>query len=185
MNFNVLDSIDMHELGKELQQARIKRGLTEEDASKITEVDHTTIIAIEKGERRISTEELIKLAQAYGCEVSDFVRQRPSPKNVKFASEYDRLEELSAIYREKLHEAQQQIDSMPVQDEKLPMYYKYLAVDAYDRGLITEGQFARFLNVSRVEARYIAEIVRERLSGVIDDVVIYFDIPELPDVQNN
>ena len=51
MDTNILDTIDMRELGKELQQARIKRGLTQEEAAKIIEVARTTITAIEKGER--------------------------------------------------------------------------------------------------------------------------------------
>jgi Zn-dependent peptidase ImmA (M78 family)/DNA-binding XRE family transcriptional regulator len=77
MNINFLDIIDMRELGKELQQARFKRGLTQEEAAKIIGVARTTITAIEKGERRIKAEELIKLAYAYGREVGDFVRSRP------------------------------------------------------------------------------------------------------------
>src|SRR5882724_370057 len=77
METNILDTIDMRELGKELQQARIKRGLTQEEAAKIIEVARTTITAIEKGERRIKAGELISLARAYGRQVSDFVRQRP------------------------------------------------------------------------------------------------------------
>ncbi len=77
METNILDTIDMRELGKELQQARTKRGLTQEDAANIIEVARTTITAIEKGERRIKADELIKLAHAYGYQVSDFVRSRP------------------------------------------------------------------------------------------------------------
>ena len=78
MNTNILDTIDMREMGKELQQARIKRGMTQEDAAKVIDVARTTITAIEKGERRIKAGELIKLAQAFGRQVSDFVR--PAPK---------------------------------------------------------------------------------------------------------
>jgi len=36
MDTNILDTIDMRELGKELQQARIKRGLTQEEAAKLS-----------------------------------------------------------------------------------------------------------------------------------------------------
>ena len=95
MNTNILDTIDIRELGKELQQARIKRGLTQEDAAKIIEVARTTITAIEKGERRIKAGELIKLAQAYGRQVSDFVRPSPKvePFHVQFRGPYVRSEE--------------------------------------------------------------------------------------------
>jgi len=78
MNANILDTIDMGALGKSLQEARKKRGLTQEDAADVLHVARTTITAIEKGERRIKSGELIKLSQAYGRQVSEFVRQRPT-----------------------------------------------------------------------------------------------------------
>lgn len=398
MDKNILDTINMGELGKELQQARTKRGLTQEDAAKIIEVARTTITAIEKGERRIKAEELIKLAHAYGRQISDFVRPRPQiePFQVQFrgptqrtleddttiAPYIDMLEELSRNYFEleqieeaplvrkyppeyeivglrteqaaesvaieernrlglgdgpipilretleqdvglrifylplrpskfsaiylydnqlggciainslhpeerrrlslahdyghflahrykptvfvedsyhrlpeserfadyfalyflmptsglkrrfndirrtkqkitpadlctlahyygvsvaaitlrledmkllptgiwdklreggfKVREAQQQLGlgTIPAQDEKLPMRYQYLAVDAFDQGLITEGQFARFLEVDRVEARHIAEVLRQHTRGVTDNVTIDLDMTQ-------
>jgi len=77
MDLNVLDTIDSRVLGDDLQKARKRRGLTQEDAAKIIETARTTITAIEKGERRIKPGELIKLAHAYGRQVSDFVRPHP------------------------------------------------------------------------------------------------------------
>ncbi|HEX3640588.1 MAG TPA: XRE family transcriptional regulator [Ktedonobacteraceae bacterium] len=116
MNTNILDTIDMHELGKELQQARVKRGLTQEDAASIINVARTTMTAIEKGERRIKADELIKLAQAYDRQIGDFVRSRPKfePIQVQFrglsicaeedkttiAASIDDLEELCRNYLE-------------------------------------------------------------------------------------
>lgn len=398
MNTNILDTIDMRELGKELQQARIKRGLTQEDAAKVIEVARTTITAIEKGERRLKADELIKLAHAYGRQVSDFVRPRPKiePFQVQFRGPYVRSDEdntkiaayvddfeklcrdyleleqitgsplmrkypleyeiaglrtaqaaesvaieernrlglgdgpipilrdtleqdvglrifylplrptkFSAIYlyndqlggciainslhpeerrrwslahdyahflvhrykptvlieegyqrlpeserfadyfalyflmptsgltrrfndirrtkgkitpadlctlahyygvsvaaitlrledmkllptgiwdklREggfKVREAQQQLGlgAIPARDEKLPIRYQYLAVDAFDRALITEGQFARFLGVDRLEARHIAELLRQHTRGVTDDTTIDLDMTQ-------
>lgn len=74
---NILDKIDLRQLGQRLQQARKRQGLTQEDAAKIINVVRTTITAIEKGERRIKASELMRLAEAYGKELSDFVRSRP------------------------------------------------------------------------------------------------------------
>src|SRR5579884_3426156 len=95
MDQNVLDTIDPRVLGNDLQKARKRRGLTQEDAAKIIEAARTTITAIEKGERRIKTGELIKLAHAYGCEVSDFVRPHPmiEPFQVQFRGPAVRTEE--------------------------------------------------------------------------------------------
>lgn len=100
MDTNILDTIDMRALGKELQQARIKRGMTQEDAARVIDVARTTITAIEKGERRIKAGELIKLAQAYGHQVSDFVRPAPKiePFQVQFRGPYMRTgEDVTAI----------------------------------------------------------------------------------------
>jgi Zn-dependent peptidase ImmA (M78 family)/DNA-binding XRE family transcriptional regulator len=77
MDQQVLDTIDPRVLGDDLQKARKRRGLTQEDAAKIIEAARTTLVAIEKGERRIKPGELIKLAHAYGRQVSDFVRAHP------------------------------------------------------------------------------------------------------------
>ncbi|MBN2119268.1 MAG: XRE family transcriptional regulator [Anaerolineales bacterium] len=116
MEENILDKLDMRKLGRELQLARTKRGLTQADAAQILDVARTTITAIEKGERRLKADELIKLARAYGRQVTDFVRQRPQiePFQVQFRGPYlrdededseiskyiDQLEEFSRDYLE-------------------------------------------------------------------------------------
>lgn len=86
MDKNILDTLDAYQLGKELQIARSRKGMTQEEAAKVIDVARTTITAIEKGERRIKATELIRLAQAYGRQVSDFVRPRPivEPFQVQF-----------------------------------------------------------------------------------------------------
>jgi Zn-dependent peptidase ImmA (M78 family)/DNA-binding XRE family transcriptional regulator len=95
MDINILNTIDSRQLGKELQQARKQRGLTQDEAAKIIEVARTTLTAIEKGERRIKAGELLKLAQAYGRSVSDFVRPRPQfePFQVQFRGPYQSTSE--------------------------------------------------------------------------------------------
>ncbi len=116
MEENILDKLDMRKLGRELQQARTKRGLKQAEAAQVLNVARTTITAIEKGERRIKADELIKLARAYGRQVNDFIRQRPQiePFQVQFRGPFlrdedenseiskyiDELEELSRDYLE-------------------------------------------------------------------------------------
>ena len=58
------------------------------------------------------------------------------------------------------------------------MRYQYLAVDAFDRDLITEGQFAQFLGVDRIEARRIAEVLRQHTRDVTDDTTIDLDMTQ-------
>ena len=70
---NVLDNIDLRQIGKQLQQARKARGMTQADAAKVIDVKQSTLVAIEQGERRLKPSELIKLARAYEQDVADFV----------------------------------------------------------------------------------------------------------------
>jgi Zn-dependent peptidase ImmA (M78 family)/DNA-binding XRE family transcriptional regulator len=88
MQKNILESVDNQELGKRLKQARERKGMTQADAAAVLNVARTTLTAIEQGARRIKAGELIKLAQAYGQQVSDFVRARPEivPFQVQFRS---------------------------------------------------------------------------------------------------
>lgn len=98
MTTNILDNIDPRTLGELLEQARKKCGMTQADAAKVIDVSRTTMVAIEKGERRIKSTELTKLARAYGRSVSDFVRPRPivEPFEVQFRAVYQRSEEEEA-----------------------------------------------------------------------------------------
>jgi Zn-dependent peptidase ImmA (M78 family)/DNA-binding XRE family transcriptional regulator len=92
---NVLDSIDPRRLGDLLQQARKKMGMTQADAARVIDAARTTLVAIEKGERRLKPNELIQLARAYGRSVSDFVRPTPAiePFEVQFRAVYHRQEQ--------------------------------------------------------------------------------------------
>ncbi len=98
MATNILDNIDLRNLGELLQQARKKCGMTQADAAKVIDAARTTIVAIEKGERRLKPNELIKLARAYGRAISDFVRPSPiiEPFAVQFRAAYQRSEQEEA-----------------------------------------------------------------------------------------
>jgi len=95
MTTNILDNIDLRKLGDLLQQARKKCSMTQADAAKMIDAARTTIVAIEKGERRLKPNELIRLARAYGRAVSDFVQPSPviEPFEVQFRAAYQRSEQ--------------------------------------------------------------------------------------------
>jgi len=64
----------------------------------------------------------------------------------------------------KIRELQQELGIGEAGDrnDRLPLRYKYLAYNAYERGLVTEGQFASFLRVDRFQSRQIArDLARE------------------------
>jgi Zn-dependent peptidase ImmA (M78 family)/DNA-binding XRE family transcriptional regulator len=73
MEKHILDSIDPVILGARLQEARKARGVTQQDVADQMDMARTTLVAIEKGERRLTPQELIKLAAFYGRPVSEFV----------------------------------------------------------------------------------------------------------------
>lgn len=94
MTTNILDHVDLSQLGERLQQARKQCGMTQADAAEIINAARTTLVAIEKGERRLKPGELIKLARAYGRSVSDFLALQPpvEPFDVQFRASYRRSE---------------------------------------------------------------------------------------------
>jgi Zn-dependent peptidase ImmA (M78 family)/DNA-binding XRE family transcriptional regulator len=106
---NVLDGIDPQRLGDLLQQARKKMGMTQADAAKVIDAARTTLVAIEKGERRLKPNELIKLARAYGRSISDFVRPTPAiePFEVQFRSVYQRHDQQEGEINPVIHHFEQ------------------------------------------------------------------------------
>jgi Zn-dependent peptidase ImmA (M78 family)/DNA-binding XRE family transcriptional regulator len=73
---NPLTTIDPKILGERLRVARRARGFTQEQAADALGYARTTVVAIEKGERRVTTEELIQFAHHYGRKVSELVGQQ-------------------------------------------------------------------------------------------------------------
>lgn len=69
-----LDSRDAHELGERLRIARSNAGLTQEEAAERLGLARTTLVAIEKGQRRIRAEELREIAHCYNLSVNALLR---------------------------------------------------------------------------------------------------------------
>ena len=129
MTSNILDTIDMSRLGELLQQARKKCGVTQADAAKIIDAARTTIVAIEKGERRLKPNELIKLARAYGKSISDFVLSRPviQPFEVQFRAAYRRNEDEEALINPSISQLEElcrnYLELEEIMDAPLPRIY--------------------------------------------------------------
>lgn len=70
---DILTTLDPQTLGARLQEARKASGLTQDAVAAAMEIARTTVVAIEKGERRLTPHELIKLAALYGVNVSRLV----------------------------------------------------------------------------------------------------------------
>jgi len=76
MEKHVLDEMDPRVLGARLQEARKARGLTQQAVADNLGIARTTLVAMEKGERRVLPDDLIRLASLYGRSVSAFVSRR-------------------------------------------------------------------------------------------------------------
>ena len=76
---HALQKIDPRLLGEKLKQARADRGLTQGEAADQLGVARTTLVAIEKGDRRITAKELVTLATLYGRSLSEWLTKKPAP----------------------------------------------------------------------------------------------------------
>jgi Zn-dependent peptidase ImmA (M78 family)/DNA-binding XRE family transcriptional regulator len=75
MSLNILEKIDPKILGERLKSARRALGLTQEAVADKLGFVRTTVVAIEKGERRVNADELLALAKCYARNVSELVKQ--------------------------------------------------------------------------------------------------------------
>ena len=62
---NITQTISQTELGERLKNARETAKITQADAAAAVPMSRTTLVAIEKGERRVRIEELQALMQKY------------------------------------------------------------------------------------------------------------------------
>jgi Zn-dependent peptidase ImmA (M78 family)/DNA-binding XRE family transcriptional regulator len=78
--------INWTQVGERLQTARKEANFTQQDVAERLEMARTTVVAIEKGERRVSQEELITLADLYGIDLNALLRNKPilEPLSVQF-----------------------------------------------------------------------------------------------------
>lgn len=72
---NVLDNQNPVVLGDRLRHARSQAGLTQAQAANALQLARTTLIALEKGQRRVRADELKTMADIYGASVSSLLRE--------------------------------------------------------------------------------------------------------------
>jgi len=93
-----LQRIDASVLGERLRSARSRVGLTQDEAAQAIGISRTTLVAIEKGERRVRKDELLALAKLYALTANELLRDsavrieleprfRAMPETEKFKAE--------------------------------------------------------------------------------------------------
>lgn len=75
MPVDPLEQVNPRDLGARLREARTAGAWTQEQAADAVGAARTTMVAIEKGERRVKPEELVELARLYGRKLSWFLRR--------------------------------------------------------------------------------------------------------------
>ena len=135
---NPLENIDPKTLGERLRRARRARALTQEQAADALGYARTTLVAIEKGERRVTSEELLRLVGHYGRSVAEVVAPetrgasslvpqfRSGPPTARAVAKLtekdyleaaDQLERLAVDYREL-----EELCGMPLPKDYPPVY---------------------------------------------------------------
>lgn len=76
MSDNLSEVMAPHLLGERLQQARKARGLTQQEVADKLGLVRTTLVAIEKGERKVQPTELVEMSKLYGRAPGDFVGRK-------------------------------------------------------------------------------------------------------------
>lgn len=71
-----IEQMDPRVLGIRLQEARKSVGKTQSEAADHLGMSRTTVVAIEKGERRVTSHEIIQFAKLYRRSVSELVSRR-------------------------------------------------------------------------------------------------------------
>lgn len=109
------------------------------------------------GTREVRRVDLFILANYFGASVEALTRRLEDLQIIPSGT-WDEMRSRDLRVRDV--QAQLNLAAIPDQDAKLPIRYQYLAVEALDRELISEGKFTKFLGVSRVEARSIISALK-------------------------
>jgi Zn-dependent peptidase ImmA (M78 family)/DNA-binding XRE family transcriptional regulator len=76
-------NLDSERLGDRLRVARIRVGLTQESAARSSKLARTTLLAIEKGERRVRPVELVELSRLYGISINELLHDEVVQINIE------------------------------------------------------------------------------------------------------
>jgi len=97
-------------IGNRLRRLRRERRLTQSDLARQIGIQQSDLSRMEKGEYRVSLDNLFKILSVFGVEVTEFFESRPQPEPVRQALGQDDmrllqvLRQLSPEGRQEVHE---------------------------------------------------------------------------------
>ena len=167
------------DIGARLRTARERAGLTQAAAAEAIRVARTTLVAMEKGQRRPRIGEIRELAQRYGTSANALLRREAAhvdltprfrrlgtadggaPAAARLLTDLVRAEiELANLLGITDDQARHVLGDSRLADgdrfdaeRAVPLRLGLLAAEAHRRELLSEGQLARLLRVDRVELR--------------------------------
>lgn len=106
------------------------------------------------GARDVSRADLFILANYYGVSVEALTRRLEDMRIIPIGT-WDEMRQRGVRVRD--IQKQLGLEAVPDHTGAVPVRYQYLAVMAYEEGLISEGGLAHFLRVGRLEVRKIVE----------------------------
>ena len=115
---------------------------------------------------KFTTTNLFTLANYYGVSLEALALRMEGMALLRTGT-WDRLRDRGI----KVRKVQQDLDLKEAahRSDQLPVHYQLLAINALEQGKITEGRFADFLQVDRLEARRIAEKLSNHSERVVEE----------------
>ena len=114
---SVLEQMSAQEIGNRLRIARERANLTQGDAANAIDVARTTLVAIEKGQRRARFDEVQRLAKAYSTSVNALLRREAvhvdlAPRFRKLINSNDKAEAEAAELIDNLAKAEVELENL-------------------------------------------------------------------------
>ena len=131
---------------------------------------------IRRTKDKITPGDLCLLAHYYGVSVEAITRRLEDLKLLPTGL-WDNLRK--GGFKVRMAQKQLGLGPLPAREQKFPTRYQYLAIEAFDRELISEGLLSRFLEVDRLEARRTAEVLRQSVTAETD-ISLINQTTELP-----
>ena len=78
-------------IGEKIKTMRIAAGFNQSLIAQYLNVDQSLVSKIESGERTVSTDVIKKIADLFGCQVSDFFDDESTPTGLKVAFRASKL----------------------------------------------------------------------------------------------
>lgn len=112
-----LDELSFHDVGERLRLARETAGITQADAATSIKIARTTLLAIEKGQRRVRSDELQQLARLYHTSVNALLRRESVyvdfvPRFRRLSTSTDEMAEAAAHSLTNLVQAEVELENL-------------------------------------------------------------------------